>query len=109
MSEIYPLTKHDKYESEVDRSTGELRLFAWDRETSIGFKLPISPTDSNIISDKVELNYQELSIKLFEVPKTETWEFGGIDYEIILPVKPPSNSYAFQISMKGLKAYYPGK
>lgn len=94
------------YSAEVKIATGELILSAWNREVEISFQMPDIPITSTIQEEKLELEYDDFKVRVYEIEKSKLFEEGGIEYEVVLPTKPFSNKISFQMATKGLKFFY---
>jgi len=104
---LHEFTSRSIYEAEVDKDTGELGIYAWNREVELKFRIPtLSPSSSSMDGDMLTLNYGGYQVRIYELPVGDPWEYGGIEYEVVLSSNPGVQGWAFQIPTKGLEFYF---
>ena len=86
----------------VDLNTAELSMFKWNREVSLKIGSLVSPISKTSSTDRVEFQTALFDLNVYKLDTDE----GGIEYEIVLYSKPPSNSYAFPVDSENLAFYY---
>ena len=92
-----------KVDSEVDLNTGDLFLYKWKREAYVKISTGLSKKSYQILDNgTVILDFGTLTVKIYEVDIDE----GGIEYEVILKEKPPTNTISLPIDTVNLKWYY---
>jgi hypothetical protein len=89
-----------------------IKLSRWDDEVSfkVGFDVSAitkaSRTFSNLGNNNYQLTTPLLDFKIYPLPADKQMEDGGLEFEIILKAKPPTNKIILPIETTGLDFFY---
>ncbi len=86
-----------------------VKLTRWNRQASLSLYLPdtVSGTFISADADKVAWGNNLLELNISQLPpKARAYEGGGIELNIILKAKPPTNKIVFGIDLTDLVAHY---
>jgi hypothetical protein len=89
-----------------------VKLSRWENEVSfkVGFDVSAIPKGQRAFSNLGNNNYQLttplLNFKIYPFPANEQMEDGGLEFEIILKTKPPTNKISMPIETAGLDFFY---
>jgi hypothetical protein len=93
-----------RIDATVDLDTGDVTLFNWNNEAYLKLGSPVSLSSATKTSskDKVVFSTPSFNLNIYTIDMDE----GGIEFEVILKVKPLVNSFSFPIESKDLIFYY---
>jgi hypothetical protein len=89
-----------------------IKLSRWDDEVSlkIGFDVSAILKGQRVFADLGNSNYKlstpRLNFKIYSLPPDKQMEDGGLEFEIILKSKPPTNIITMPIETAGLDFFY---
>jgi len=82
----------------------KLTLNRWLGECFLKFRFPDAAISASTVMEENKVKWQSAFFDFNFYPTNEG--LGGLEFEIVLKQKPPSNAWAFPIETKGLKYYY---
>jgi hypothetical protein len=83
----------------LNTTSGELTISKWDNEVHFKIKTNDSPTATRTQDGKEILEFSGYEARVYEISL-------GMEYEIVLPTRPLSNTFSFKIESKGLQFFY---